>query len=356
MAAPPTSDVTPRSRFGRFRDRIGELTGAGTRLISGGRLTWARLTRRAPAAPAGWRVVAAKELGDHVRSVRFLVLVLIIGLTCVAAVAAAAGFLRDAAGAATETPSPFLLLFTQSPERIPSFVALIGFLGPLVGIAFGFDAINQERADQTLPRLVSQPIHRDDVVNGKFAAGLATIGLTLATLVGVTSGLGIVRMGITPSAGDVARLLLYLAVALAYIGVWLAIAILCSVLLRRAATAALVAISAWLVLTLFGTLLAGLVTDALGPDDAIGRARMEHALSHISPSTLYEAGTAALLNPEVRTVGLLLPEQVDRAVPGTLSLTQSLLVVWPQVTALVAGCVVLFTLAYVAFLRQEIRA
>jgi ABC-2 type transport system permease protein len=94
----------------------------------------------------------------------------------------------------------------------------------------------------------------------------------------------------------------------------------------------------------------------VGPDDAIGRARMEHALSHISPSTLYEAGTAALLNPEVRTVGLLLPEQVDRAVPGTLSLTQSLLVVWPQVTALVAGRVVLFTLAYVAFLRQEIRA
>ncbi|HSI94299.1 MAG TPA: hypothetical protein VK925_12425 [Jiangellaceae bacterium] len=42
--------------------------------------------------------------------------------------------------------------------------------------------------------------------------------------------------------------------------------------------------------------------------------------------------------------------------PGTLSVSQSLLVVWPQLTALVAGCVVLFTVAYVAFLRQEIRA
>lgn len=38
-----------------------------------------------------------------------------------------------------------------------------------------------------------------------------------------------------------------------YIGVWLAFAILCSVVLRRAATAALAAISAWIVLTLFGT-------------------------------------------------------------------------------------------------------
>jgi ABC-2 type transport system permease protein len=63
-----------------------------------------------------------------------------------------------------------------------------------------------------------------------------------------------------------------------------------------------------------------------------------------------------LLDPSVRTVGIVFAEQVDRAVASTLSLRQSLLVVWPQVTALIAGCVVLFTVAYMAFLRQEIRA
>jgi ABC-2 type transport system permease protein len=306
--------------------------------------------------PAGWRVVAEKELGDNVRSVRFLILLGIIGAACIAAVISAASFLRDVAEGATETPSPFLLLFTESPKRIPSFVALLGFLGPLLGIAFGFDAINQERADRTLPRLVSQPIHRDDIVNGKFAAGLAAIGVTLVALVAITSGIGIVGMGITPSAADFARLLLFLALALVYIGLWLAFAILCSVLLRRAATAALVAISAWLVFTLFGAFLAGLVADALGPGDEIGRARLEHTLSQVAPYTLYESSAAALLNPQIRSVGLLLPEQLDRAVPGTLPLDQSLLVVWPQVTALVAASVVIFALAYVAFLRQEVRA
>jgi ABC-2 type transport system permease protein len=234
-------------------------------------------------------------------------------------------------------------------------VALIGFLGPLLGIAFGFDAINQERADGTLPRLVSQPIHRDDVVNGKFAAGLATIGVTLVMLVAVTSGVGIVRMGITPAPADVARLLAYLVVTLAYIGVWLAFAILCSVVLRRAATAALAAISAWIVLTLFGTFLAGLVADAAA-DDQLGQLRMEHTLTQLTPAGLYESSTAALLDPSVRTVGIVFAEQVDRAVASTLSLGQSMLVVWPQVTALIAGCVVLFTVAYMAFLRQEIRA
>jgi ABC-2 type transport system permease protein len=306
--------------------------------------------------PTGWQVVAGKELGDNVRSARFLILLGIIGAACVAAVISAADFLRDVAAGATETPSPFLLLFTESPERIPSFVALFGFLGPLLGIAFGFDAINQERADRTLPRLVSQPIYRDDIVNGKFAAGLAAIGVTLVALVAITSGIGIIGMGITPSAADVARLLLFLVVGLVYIGLWLAFAILCSVLLRRAATAALVAISAWLVFTLFGAFLAGLVADGLGPEDEIARARLELTLSQVAPYTLYESSAAALLNPQIRSVGLLLPEQLDRAVPGTLPLDQSLLIVWPQLTALVAASVVMFALAYVAFLRQEVRA
>lgn len=313
------------------------------------------LAPRAEHRTPGWRVVAAKEFGDNIGSIRFVILLFIIGLAGVGSVIVSAGNLRDLAEEVTGTPSLFLYLFTFAPERLPSFVALIGFLGPLLGIAFGFDAINQERADGTLPRLVSQPIHRDDVVNGKFAAGLATIGVTLVMLVAVTSGVGIVRMGITPSAGDVARLLAYLVVALAYIGVWLAFAILCSVVLRRAATAALSAISAWIVLTLFGTFLAGLVADATA-DDQLGQLRMEHTLTQLTPAGLYEASTAALLDPSVRTVGIVFAEQVDRAVASTLSLGQSLLVVWPQVTALIAGCVVLFTVAYVAFLRQEIRA
>jgi ABC-2 type transport system permease protein len=318
----------------------------------GGRL----LPRRSGSPPGRWQAVAAKELGDNVRSVRFLILLGLIGAACVAAVISAANFLRDVAEGATDAPSPFLLLFTESPERIPSFVVFLGFLGPLLGIAFGFDAINQERADRTLPRLVSQPIYRDDIVNGKFAAGLAAIGATLVSLVAITAGIGMIALGITPSIGDLARLLLFLALALVYIGLWLAFAILCSVLLRRAATAALVAISAWLVFTLFGAFLAGVAADAFGPNEELARARLEHNLSQVAPYTLYESSAAALLNPQIRSVGLLLPEQLDRAVPGTLPLDQSLLVVWPQVTALVAASVVMFALAYVAFLRQEVRA
>ncbi|HEV2907013.1 MAG TPA: ABC transporter permease, partial [Actinomycetota bacterium] len=216
---------------------------------------------------AGWRVVATKELADHLLSVRFLVLLGIVGLAVAGSVYAAAGGIRDVAPAASETPSLFLRLFTFAPEdqQVPSFLSMVGFLAPLLGIAFGFDAVNGERSQGTLPRLVSQPIHRDDVINGKFAAGITVIGMILAGLTMLVAGLGLFRLGIVPTAVEVWRLLLWLAVTVVYVSFWLGLATLCSVALRRAATSALVAIAAWLVLTLFAGLLLGLVTDAIAP-------------------------------------------------------------------------------------------
>jgi ABC-2 type transport system permease protein len=314
---------------------------------------------------AGWRVVATKELADHLLSVRFLVLLGIVGLAVAGSVYAAAGGIRDVAPAASETPSLFLRLFTFAPEdqQVPSFLSMVGFLAPLLGIAFGFDAVNGERSQGTLPRLVSQPIHRDDVINGKFAAGITVIGMILAGLTMLVAGLGLFRLGIVPTAVEVWRLLLWLAVTVVYVSFWLGLATLCSVALRRAATSALVAIAAWLVLTLFAGLLLGLVTDAIAPvpdqptaDQLIRNARLEQQIGRLSPSILYEEATIALLNPEVRTIGFLLPQQIDRAVPGTLSLDQSLLLAWPQTVGLVALTILCFAGAYVLFMRQEIRA
>lgn len=314
---------------------------------------------------AGWPVVAAKELADHLLSVRFLVLLVIVGLAVAGSVYAAAGGIRDVAPAASETPALFLRLFTFAPEdqRVPSFLSMVGFLAPLLGIAFGFDAVNGERSQGTLPRLVSQPIHRDDVINGKFVAGITVIGMILVGLTVLVAGLGLLRLGIVPTSDEVWRLLLWLLVTMVYVSFWLGLATLCSVALRRAATSALVAIAAWLILTLFAGLLLGLITDAIAPvpeqptaDQILRNARLEQQVGRLSPSILYEEATIALLNPEVRTIGFLLPQQIDRAVPGTLSLDQSLLLAWPQTVGLVALTVLCFAGAYVLFMRQEIRA
>ena len=91
-----------------------------------------------------------------------MILVAVVALAGLAAIHSASSNIRDAASQASGTPSLFLYLFTVSPDRVPAFYEFIGFLGPLLGIALGFDAISSERSQRTLPRLVSQPIHRDE--------------------------------------------------------------------------------------------------------------------------------------------------------------------------------------------------
>jgi len=313
---------------------------------------------------AGWAVIARKELADHLHSARFYVLLVLLGLVGAVTTYAAAEAIRSASAAATGTPSIFLKLFLVGQAPVPAFYVLIGFIVPVLGIAFGFDAVSGERAEGTLPRLVSQPIYRDDVINGKFAAGLTVIGVILVAVTLLVAGIGIVRLGIAPTAEDGVRLAVWLAVSLVYVGFWLAFATLCSVAFRRAATALLAAMGLWLVATLFASLLASMAAGVLAPapadattDQVIANAAMTDTLSRLAPPTLYSEATRMILDPSARTANsLLLATQVDRAIPSNLPLTQSLLLVWIQVVGIVALTVVSFGVAYVLFMRQEVRA
>jgi len=311
---------------------------------------------------SGWRVVAAKELADHLLSGRFIVLMAVLGIATAAAVFAASGGIRDVAPNAQGITALFLKLFTVTVNPVPfPLIVFVGFLAPLLGIMFGFDAVNGERSQGTLPRLLSQPIHRDEVILGKFVAGLSVVAIMLASLVLFVSGIGIFRLGVVPSAAEVTRLFVWLILAVVYVGFWQALATLTSVMARRASTSALIPVGVWLVLALFGSFIFSAVAGLVAPRDGSPAAevdylRAEQAISQISPITLFQQGSTVLLDPEVRTVGLVTLEQVDRAIVSELNLTQSMGVVWPQLVVLVAMTAAIFALAYIAFVRQEVRA
>ena len=79
-------------------------------------------------------------------------------------------------------------------------------------------------------------------------------------------GLGLLLLGIPPSAEEMARALIFLLVAIAYAGVWLALAMLFSIIFRSAATAALVTLGLWLFLTLIWPALAPAVRGGVRAD------------------------------------------------------------------------------------------
>jgi len=89
----------------------------------------------------------------------------------------------------------------------------------------------------------------------------------------------------------------------------------------------------------------------------LANARLELNVRRFSPSELYEEATDVLLNPSRQSTGLIIQDDTtSQALPSTLSLSESLVLAWWQVAALVGGVVVLFAIAYTVFMRQEVRA
>jgi ABC-2 type transport system permease protein len=311
----------------------------------------------------GVGAVAVKELADNLSSARMFVLEWLIVLTALAALYSAIDSLRR-----TTAQDPFLLLrlFTVNHAPLPSFVAILGFLIPLMAIGLGFDAINGEHNRRTLSRILAQPIYRDALLIGKFLAGLATLAMSLAALWLMVIGLGLIFLGVPPGGEEVARSLAFLVIAVFYAGVWLALAMLLSIVFRSSATAALVALGIWLFLTVLWPMLAPAIAQVIAPPDPryalLGLQSPEtgiwtQMLSRISPNHLFSEAMVGVLSPTTRTLGPVFLEQLRGAVMGApLPLSQSLIIVWPQTVGLIAGTIVLFAAGYVVFQRQEVRA
>ncbi|MDD3539037.1 MAG: ABC transporter permease subunit, partial [Atribacterota bacterium] len=127
---------------------------------------------------SGLSIIYWKELADYLGSKKFIIIFLIVALT--------AGTIiyvlhQSASSDVSQFTGEylFLKLFTFSGGTLPSFLFFVSFFGPLIGIIFGFDAINSERSGGTMSLVLSQPIYRDALINGKFLAGITTIAVML---------------------------------------------------------------------------------------------------------------------------------------------------------------------------------
>ncbi|MGI6084095.1 MAG: ABC transporter permease [Acetivibrionales bacterium] len=306
-------------------------------------------------------VLFKKELADHLRSKRFLIILVLVAITGFSSIYAAATGIR-AAVEQEGNSFVFLRLFTTSGNSIPSFISFMSFLGPLVGLALGFDAINGEVNRGSLSRLLAQPIPRDTVINGKFLAGVSIITLMVLAMGLAVGGLGIIMIGIPPTSDEILRITVVLIFTIFYISLWLAISQFFSLLLRQTATSALACIAIWLFLSIFVGLLSGVIADTLFPPDKaetvealFKNSQTELMINRISPSTIYNEAVITILNPGVRTIGLITQDQLIGAIPGVLPFSQSLLLIWPHLVSLLAVTMICFAISYVFFMRQEIR-
>jgi ABC-2 type transport system permease protein len=307
------------------------------------------------------RAVYWKELADFFAARRFVVLLLLIALAGVWAAYNASQVILDEAGQAP-TDFVFLRLFTTSRgDSTITFIFFLGIFGPLLGLSLGFNAINEERARGTLTRLLSQPIHRDALINGKFFAAITVLGITILCLVLVIIGVGLYTLGFAPGTDEMARIALFFVATLIYVSVWLALSILFSLAFDRAVVSAMAGLGLWLVLTFFlpffSTSIAEIVvSEGESPEIvAADRVKWERRIDRLSPASLYRESTQTLLNPQIRTLGLITLEDLEGVLPNPVPLGQSVSLIWPHLTGMLAMLALIFATAYLRFMREEIR-
>ena len=124
----------------------------------------------------------------------------------------------------------------------------------------------------------------------------------------------------------------FLVVAIAYGGVWLAVAMFFSVVFRSTATSALCALGLCLFFFILWPMIANAIVIGFAPreitslDQYVGLQEFALAMQRLSPGTLFSEALLGLLNPETRTLGFTLPTQMRGAIMGApLPLDQSLL-------------------------------
>ncbi len=309
-------------------------------------------------------VIVEKEIADQVRSWRFIILITIIALTTLGSLYTALNNISSAIKPNDPAGSfIFLKLFTISDGTLPSFLVFISFLGPLLGIGLGFDAINSEQNRGTLSWLLAQPIHRDYIINAKFLANLFVISVMFFALGFLVMGIGIIATGIPPTPEEFIRIILFFLLSIVYVAFWLNMSIWFSVRFKQPATSALTGIAVWIFFSVFYLMIVNLIVKAISNPAWMGNPayqmfmeKIKLGMMRFAPNVLFSEATGTLLMPTVRSLGPLTMEQLSGTIPGPLPLGQSVMLIWPHVTALVAATVLCFVLAYVPFMRREIRS
>jgi ABC-2 type transport system permease protein len=246
----------------------------------------------------------------------------------------------------TSGANVFLRLFTTQSDMVPSFLSFIAFFGPLIALLLVFDSINRERSQGTAGIILSQPIHKDSFIIGKFAATSATILLILSTVIVIVTGIGIAILGSLPTVEETLRLISFLIITNVYLSFWIGLGLLFSIVFKREGTSALASLATWLFFTIFFYMLAG-YAQGIGADVEV--------LLYVSPSELYTTASNVIMEPLMRVLSPVSYETIIKMIPNPLSFWDSILLIWPHITALFAGMIIIFIISYVSFIKQEIR-
>lgn len=314
-------------------------------------------------------IVAKKEFADQITGWRFLVLLaLFLAIALVGTYSGVVSYERELdrysqqlATMDDRLDEPGRMMMPAKPpvEGIYSsmFLTLVSY-GGLLALALGFDRVSREKESRSLKSLLSHPVYRDEIINGKALGGVALLALVIGSVLVISTALLLV-FSIVPSPDNLWMILTYAGVTLLFLVTFFSIALALSTLCRESGSALLLAVVVFVLLSFvipYTTTHIGMALMMEEPDPA--------AYSGDISSEEYQAAITAYYGQFdliQRIANLTSPQMAINALIQGISnssgatLEDTLGKIWSSVAALTIYPVVFFAIAYTRFLRMDIR-
>ena len=148
---------------------------------------------------------------------------------------------------------------TASLYSLPDFLFFAKVVLSLLVILFAYDTVAGERERGTLQLILSNSVSRGQVLFGKFLGGYLSIALPFLVAAVIALLLFVLSPSVALSGEGWLRIFCLLLTSLGYLGVFFFIGLSISAMTNRAATAVLMSLAIWVVLTLIVPNVGGLV-------------------------------------------------------------------------------------------------
>ena len=312
--------------------------------------------------------VAQKELTDQLTGWRFLVIfALFLSLTLMGTYSGVVSYERgldryseQLAAMDDRVGEPVQMMPSKPPVAdiySSMFLTLIS-CGGLLAIAVGFDLVSREKESRSLKSILSHPVYRDEIINGKALGGIALLALVVGGVLAISTALLLV-FSIVPAPGDLWMVLTYAGVTLLFFVTFFSIALAISTLCRESGSALLLS----MIVFIFLVLLAPYATTHIGmafmmeePDPAayggdISSEEFQAAITAYYGQFNLIQSITNLVSPQMATNALI--QGISNSSGATLE--DMLGRIWSSIAALTIYPVIFFAIGYTKFMRMDIR-
>ena len=269
-------------------------------------------------------------------------------------------------------------------------------LGAILALAMGFDLISSEKESRSLKSLLSHPLFRDEIINGKALGGILALMFAIGIALLISFALLLV-FSIVPDLDEFWRIILFGAVSVLYLLTYFSIALLTSTISENSGQSLIYALIIFLAISLVAPMVSGIVAESVVGDppeppgplrappstQSVTKTESELAIIPIKETQMDDEAWQRH-NEESRKYmekRRAMDDAIFTLVPTTNYLTVSSAVlsrngdknmfgsgyrseregqnvleqIWKNILALIILPIVFFALAYIKFMRMDIR-